>query len=61
MAHRPGTLRTLIIASAMRLESLFVQAKFTQKLYIWTKHVPNEKNGAIVIPTIRGECSTHCN
>ena len=60
LAHRL-TLRTLIIASAKRLKSLFVQAKFTQTLCIWTRHVPNENNSAIVIPTIRGECTTHCN
>ena len=60
LAHR-RTLRTLIITSAKRLKSLFVQAKFTQTLCIWTIHVPNENNSAIVIPTIRGECTTHCN
>ena len=53
-------LRALIIASAERLKS-FVQAKFTQTLCIWTIHFPNENNSAIVIPTIRGECATHCN
>ena len=60
MAHS-GTLRTLIIASARRLKSLFLQGKFTQTLCIWRIHVPNENNSAIVKPTIRGECATHCN
>ena len=60
LAHRCA-LRKLIIASAERLKSLFVQAKFTQTLCVWTIHVPNENNDAIVIPTIRGECTTHCN
>ena len=60
LAHRP-TLRTLIIASAKRLKSLLVEAKFTQTLCIWTIHVPNENNSAIDIPTIRSECTTHCN
>ena len=60
LAHRP-TLRTLIIASAKGLKSLFVQAKVTQTLCVWTIHVPNENNSAIVIPTIRGECTTQCN
>ena len=50
LAHRP-TLRTLIIAFAKRLKSLFVQAKFTQTLCIWTIHVPNENNSTIVIRT----------
>ena len=59
-AHRCA-LRALIIASAERLKNLFVQAKFTQTLCIWTIHVPNENNSAIVIPTTRGECTTHCN
>ena len=54
-------LRTLIIASAKRLKSLFVQAKFTRKLCIYTIHIPNENNSAIVIPTIRGECAKHRN
>ena len=60
LGHRP-TLRTLIIASAKRLKSLFMQAKFTQTLCIWTIHVPKENNGAIVISTTRGECATHRN
>ena len=60
LAHRL-TLRTLIIASTKRLKSLFVQATFTQTLCIWTIHVPNENNSTIVIPTIRGECTAHCN
>ena len=53
-------LRTLIIASAERLKCLFVQAKFSQTLCIWTIHLSNENNSAIVIPTIRGGCTTHC-
>ena len=60
LAHRP-ILRTLIMASTKRMKSLFVQAKFTQTLCIWTIHVPNDTNSAIVIPTIRGDCTTHCN
>ena len=60
LGHRP-TLRTLIIASAKRLKGLFVQAKFTQTLCIWTIHVLNENNSAFVIPTIKGECTTPCN
>ena len=60
LTHRRA-LRALIIASAERFKSLFVQAKFTQTLCIWTIHVPNEKNSAIVKPTMRGECTTHCN
>ena len=54
-------LRALIIASAKRLKNLFVKAKFTRIFCFWTIHVPNENNSAIVIPTIRGECATHCN
>ena len=46
---------------AKRVKSVFVQAKFTQTLFIWTIHVPNENNSAIVIPTVGGECTTHCN
>ena len=57
LTHR-RTLRTLIIASAERLESLFVQAKFTQTLCIWTIHVPNDNNGTIVKRTIS---ATHRN
>ena len=52
LAPRP-TLRSLIIASAKRLKSLFVQAKFTQTFCIWPIHVSNENNSAIIIPTIR--------
>ena len=44
-----------------RLKSLFVQAKLTQTLCIWVLHIPNENYSAIVMPTIRGECTTHCN
>ena len=36
-------------------------ANFTRTLWIWTIHVPNENNSAIVLPTIRGECATHRN
>ena len=60
LAHRHA-LRSLIIASAERLESLFVQAKLTRFLCIWTIHVHNENKSAIVIPTIRGEGATHFN
>ena len=59
-AHRRALL-TLILASAERLKRLFVPAKFTRTLCIWTIDVPNENNGAIVIPTIRGECATNSN
>ena len=57
LTHRRA-LRALIIASAERLKSFFVQAKSTWTLCIWTIHVPNENNSAIVIPTIS---ATHCN
>ena len=60
LTHRRALL-ALITASAERLKSLFVQAKFTQTLCIWTIHVSNVKNSAIVIPTIWGECTTDCN
>ena len=60
LAHRRA-LQTLIIASAERLKSLFVQAKFTRTLCIWKIHVSEEDNSAIVINTIRGECATHRN
>ena len=52
LAHRRA-FRTLIIASAERLKSLFVQAKFTRALCIWTIHVPKDNNRAFVMPTIR--------
>ena len=63
IAHltRRRTLRALIIVSAERLKTLFVQAKFTRTLCIWTIHVPNENDSAIVIPTISGDCATKCN
>ena len=54
-------LRTLIIASAERLKSLFVQAKFTQTLCIWTIHVSNDYNSAIILPKTGSECATHFN
>ena len=57
LAHRRAA-RTLIIASAERLKGLFVHAKLTQTLCIWTKHVPNENYSAIVKTTTRGECAT---
>ena len=62
LGHR-STLQTLIIASAKRFKSLFVQAKFTQTLCIWTIHVPNENNSTIVIRTISAthhNCSEKC-
>ena len=59
LAHIP-TLRTLIIASAKRLKNLFVEAKFTLTLCIWTIHVPNDNIGTFVIRTVRGQCATHC-
>ena len=43
------------------IEKSFCAGKLTRTLCIWTKHVPNENISAIVIPTIRGECTTHCN
>ena len=52
-------LQALIIASAESLKSLFMQAKLTQTLYIWTIHVAKENISAIVIPTI--SYTTHCN
>ena len=60
LAHRCA-LRALIIASAERLKSLLVQAKFTQTVCFWTIHVPNENNSVFFIPVIRAECTTHCN
>ena len=60
LAHRRA-LRTLIIASAQRLKSIFVQAKFTGTHCIWTIHDSNAYNSAVVIPTIRAECATNCN
>ena len=60
LAHRRA-MRALIIASAERLKSLSVQAKFTRTLCIWTIHVPNENKSVIVIPTIKGEWATHRN
>ena len=60
LAHRRA-LRTLIIASAQRLKSLFVQATFSETFCIRTIHVSNENNSAIVKPTMRGECATQCN
>ena len=60
LAQRP-ILRTLTIASAERLKSLFPQTKFTRTHCVSTAHVPNENISAIVIPTIRGECTKHCN
>ena len=57
LAHRRA-LRTLIIASAEKLKSLFLQATFSQTVCIWTIHVPNDNNDTIVIPTIS---ATHRN
>ena len=39
----------------------FSAGKVYPNICIWTIHVPNENNSAIVIPTIRGECITHLN
>ena len=60
LAHRRA-LRALIIASAKILKSLFEQANSAWRLCVWTIHVSNEKDSAFVIPTIRDECTTHCN
>ena len=51
LTNRP-TLRTLLIAAAERLKSLFVKAKFTQLPCIWAIHVTNDNNGTIVIRKI---------
>ena len=62
LTNRP-TLRTLIIASAERLKSLFVKAKFTQTLCIWAIHVPSDNTDTIVIRTISAthrNCSEKC-
>ena len=62
LAHR-SALWTLIIASTKRFKSLFVQTKSTWTLYIWTIHVSNENNSAIVIRTISAthrNCSEKC-
>ena len=48
LAHRHA-LRTWIIASAKRLKSLFVEAKFTGTLCIRTIHIPNEGNSTIIV------------
>ena len=50
LAHR-RVRRILIIASAEKLKSLFVQANFPRTL--WTIQVTNEKNSAIGKHTIR--------
>ena len=42
------------------IEKFFVQAKSTSTLCIWTMHVSHENNSAIVLPSIRGDCTTHC-
>ena len=42
------------------IEKFFVPGKFTRTLCFWAIHVPNENNIAIVIPTNRNECATHC-
>ena len=60
LSHRCA-FRVSIIASAERLKSRFVQAKFTRILGIGTIYVSNENNSAIVTTTIRGECGTHRN
>ena len=60
LVHRRA-LWALIFASAERLKSLFVQAKFTRTLFTWKIHVPNENNSANVLPTMKSECSTHRN
>ena len=60
LTHRYA-LRASIIVSAETLKCPVVHAKFTRTLCIWTIHVPNDINSAIVIPTINGECTTHCN
>ena len=54
-------LRTWIIASAKRLKSPFVHAKYTRTHFVRTRHAPNKLNYALVVPTIRGECATHRN
>ena len=61
IAHLPHrrALRTLVIACAERLKSLFVQAKCTQTLFIRTIHVSKDINNAVVKPIIRGQCTTH--
>ena len=59
LAHR-RSLRTLIIASAERLKSILVQTKCTRTFCIRTKHVPNEINSAIILPTNRGESTSYC-
>ena len=60
LAHERA-LRTLLIASAERLKSLFAQAKFTRTFCFWTIHVPNGINSAIVTPTVTVVCATDRN
>ena len=58
----PGTqtrIADLDNRSCREVEKSFCAGKVYRTLCIWTIHVPNENNSAIVIPTIRGECATH--
>ena len=55
---RGGALKTLIVASAGRVESLFVHAKYLRTHCIRTILVPKNFNKAIVFPTIESECTT---
>ena len=61
IAHmtRARALRTLIVASAERLKSLSVHAKYTRTHCIRTIHVPNRFKNANVKPGTKGEGTTH--
>ena len=52
-------LRKLIVASAELSKSRFVHAKYIRTYCNRTIHVPNKFYNAIVIPRIRGDCTTH--
>ena len=62
--YAPGTqmrIASLDYRFCREIGKSFCAGKFTQKLCIWTIHIPNENNSAIVLPPISGECTTHCN
>ena len=61
IAHLTHALMTLIIASAARLKTVFVNEKYTRTHCSRAINVPDKFSSAIVIPTMRGECATHLN
>ena len=56
---RGHVLSTSIVASAERLQSLFVHARFHKTHCNRTIHVPNKYKTSIVKPTNIVECATH--